>query len=588
MRGAFRKRRFFVAHTLCLAAASIAMLFGVFKWAADAGGGVNPAEIGSKLFGMFVYVQFVIVLTIFPAFGCTAITEEKVNKSFDLLLTTNLRPFEIVFGKFLSAFVYSSVFIFATIPLVCVSFLFGGVEVGRIVNTYLILVLISFLITVFSIFVSSVAATSTKAVIATYAFLALFMGGGYYLAGFVVKTLSPPGAGEAAPLMDQLDALMRRSGSKANDTEFYFLYAVFLLVGLIAFFFALASNMLKPSAYNRSTTLKILFIIFCALVFTTALVHYTHNAETPVPVEEAASAPAPAEESGGANLLPAVGGDISGDNSTAAVPKVKPERKFRPLYSFMERLSWASVLMTLGSIFALAAVILFASEERRPSIRLRTILDAKYGGWKYPLRIFAPGSGYGAVFGMVFAIAVFAVVGFYFYFYGGLTGLDWPEDKAGEGPVWRGYYSLIYHSASWLAFLLFMTAIAVRMSAAEFRPLITRILLAGVLVGTALMPLLAFAMDVESSAFTFYYLSPVLLTLNSWRLPNPMVDPGGALEVFGIPIHEAGTVIYAVLAFALLWPLMRKRRPAEKSAGAGRGAVEDTAPDCTEKSPVVK
>src|SRR5205814_588342 len=71
-----------------------------------------------------------------PAFSCTSIVEERLNRSLDLLLVTRLRPWEVFAGKLFAAFVYCATFLAGTLPVVALSFLFGGVEPSAIVAVY--------------------------------------------------------------------------------------------------------------------------------------------------------------------------------------------------------------------------------------------------------------------------------------------------------------------------------------------------------------------------------------------------------------------------------------------------------------------
>src|SRR5262249_18932495 len=104
----------------------------------------------------------------FPAFSCTSITEERVARSFDLLVTTRLTPGEIILGKTLAAIIYGILFIIATVPLVAITFLYGGVSPSQILLTYAGFLIQATLLTVYAIYVSSVSTSTLKAVVFTY------------------------------------------------------------------------------------------------------------------------------------------------------------------------------------------------------------------------------------------------------------------------------------------------------------------------------------------------------------------------------------------------------------------------------------
>src|SRR5262249_17382608 len=102
------------------------------------------------------------------AFACTSITEERVTKSYDLLLTTRLTPFEIVLGKTAASFIYGLLLIVAASPLVAITFLYGGVTPEQIALTFVCLVVEAALITAYAIYISSVSASTLKSVISSY------------------------------------------------------------------------------------------------------------------------------------------------------------------------------------------------------------------------------------------------------------------------------------------------------------------------------------------------------------------------------------------------------------------------------------
>lgn len=578
MRGAFRRRRFFMAHTLCLAIVSLAIMLGAFTGSSQ-DEAVEPDKVGKELFNLFVMVQFFIVFMVFPAFGCTSITEERVNKSFDLLVTTNLRAWEIVLGKFLSTLVYSGIFLVSTVPLVCMSFLYGGVTVSLILQTYLVLLFFCVFTIAFSILISSIATTSTKAVISTYAFLLLTGAVMYFAADWVVTNvlLTP-----AEAVKDNEDFLMRLQRAvletrldEANQA-FLLAYVVLFFAGLFSVFFIVASNKLKPVSFNRSTNLRILYVVFAVIALSVVCSHFMYNAEATAKVMTAQKNAEKNDRDSGST--PAV---TDGDNSSAEssqTEKDEPAYALRPKMTLDEKVAVAMKIYGFTALYLLLGTILFAGESPARSLRIRNILSERYRGLRRALRLFAPGSSSGAGFILAFSIVVFAALTLFFLNFGDVGGMDWPVSGHYEASemnpldgstvsTYRGWYSLFYFPAMAWTFLYFVAVFGAWATRRGFNPLATRVLLVVIAALVPLLPLIAYVFSAPSKIYSFYYISPLIGYLDSWLLPESRWQAGHATRLFvaGVPLHFAVTLFYSILGTLFLVLLSRGKKRRKKA-----------------------
>lgn len=259
LRATFRARRFFFTH---LSAISIlAVVFLLVAWFSMRGGtGARSAEVGFNLFTAFVICEVLLTFLVFPAFGCTSIVIERQQKSIDLLLTTTLKPWEIVWGKFSAAMSYGWVFLASALPLVAVCFLFGGVSVLDLVLACVAVLVLAAVVNIFSIFVSATAQNAQRAVSGGYAVLLVI---GLCASAALFPLLLARGFGPMGLL-----TLSYASLAPENQALVVGL-ALFLLLAWFVGFFLLATNRLKPTAGNRSTGLRIYCV--CALGGGTAL-----------------------------------------------------------------------------------------------------------------------------------------------------------------------------------------------------------------------------------------------------------------------------------------------------------------------------
>ncbi|MEE8143089.1 MAG: ABC transporter permease [Planctomycetota bacterium] len=138
--------------------------------------GLSPEIIGRNLSNGFFFLQNFLVLLIFPAFAATAISGERVEKSYDLLITTDLKPSELIWGKFLGIFGNSCYFLLVTLPLLATCILFGGVMPLQVLENYAVLLVEAALITAYGLYISSASQSNLRSIMGTYA-LVLVLGG---------------------------------------------------------------------------------------------------------------------------------------------------------------------------------------------------------------------------------------------------------------------------------------------------------------------------------------------------------------------------------------------------------------------------
>ncbi|MBI3724155.1 hypothetical protein HY251_09425 [bacterium] len=205
-------------------------------------------------------------------------TDERTGKTIDLLLTTKLSPLSIVRGKILAAFVYGLLFIVATVPIVALTFLYGGVTPGQIALTYGVMIVLAGIVTVFGVAVSTVGGSTFQAVFRTYAgcLILIFplttpLSTTQPLAG--VWSGAEPGkmgylSGILAihvigPLSKTTKLIELRDELRTLDSMQVFLYwaahAAFY-ASLVGFFLVFARNRLAPISENRARPMRLWFL----------------------------------------------------------------------------------------------------------------------------------------------------------------------------------------------------------------------------------------------------------------------------------------------------------------------------------------
>ncbi len=168
LRGSLRQWWFLVVFTIALALCATGVLVaGYMLWASNSGG-ITGADVGRGLAVTIVGVLAGLIFLLTPGVCSTLIASERAQKTFDMLTMTRLKPWQIIWGKFLTAVVYLVMFLLATMPLACFSFLYGGVAPGDILLAYAGLFAFGALLAMIAISVSAAFRSVVWSVIVSY------------------------------------------------------------------------------------------------------------------------------------------------------------------------------------------------------------------------------------------------------------------------------------------------------------------------------------------------------------------------------------------------------------------------------------
>lgn len=140
-----------------------------FYWPAGEGGARQVSSgVARRLFDLFFLGQFFLVALVAPAFAAGSITGEKERKTYEMLLTSPLRPGTILVGKLLSSLSYLVVLILSSLPLMILCFLLGGILLSEIARAYLVLILAAGTFGLLSVACSSYFRRTSSALVVSY------------------------------------------------------------------------------------------------------------------------------------------------------------------------------------------------------------------------------------------------------------------------------------------------------------------------------------------------------------------------------------------------------------------------------------
>jgi len=158
LRGAVRATKFILIVLATVIAGSAILL--VRLRASDSVG----AGFGYSMFMSLYVVQAICIGIAIPAYGSVAIAGERQQRTLDLLITTALRPWEIIWGKFAAIMVLIGIFLIACMPLVFICFLYGATDPFTVAISYMNLLGSAAVATMFCLLLSASAGDSTTTV----------------------------------------------------------------------------------------------------------------------------------------------------------------------------------------------------------------------------------------------------------------------------------------------------------------------------------------------------------------------------------------------------------------------------------------
>ena len=188
LRGRMRGRRAFIILTIYL------LLLGGFalmvetlierSYSTGFGGAsaLAGSVIGQSIFAAILLLMTLQVVFLAPSAAAGAISLEREKQTLELLIATPISSVAIVVGKLLSTLIYVFLLIAASIPLMAVVFVYGGVAPEDVVRGYLVLLVTALGLGSFGLFCSSLVKRTTAATAITiFGVLAITIGTAFVL-----------------------------------------------------------------------------------------------------------------------------------------------------------------------------------------------------------------------------------------------------------------------------------------------------------------------------------------------------------------------------------------------------------------------
>ena len=154
---------------------------------------------GENVYLWITGIQSLLVLIIAPTITAGMTTGEKERQTFDFLRVTTISRWMYVMGCFLSTAFYVALALICALPLLSLSFLYGGVALNDVLRTFFVLLGGSCVLSAFGLYVSSVCErTRTAQGIIVFLIFAMLFGSFLSASVYRVAFAGATGAGGAS------------------------------------------------------------------------------------------------------------------------------------------------------------------------------------------------------------------------------------------------------------------------------------------------------------------------------------------------------------------------------------------------------
>lgn len=144
----------------------------------------------SSFLDLYIFVaavEFIMLMFIMPALTSASISGERERQTLDLMLTTNMKPSQIVIGKLLSSLSTMFLLIVSSFPILALVFVYGGITVTDVALLLLCYIAVALLSGSMGLCFSSLFKKSTIATVVTYGVLITIAAGTYAVNMFALS-----------------------------------------------------------------------------------------------------------------------------------------------------------------------------------------------------------------------------------------------------------------------------------------------------------------------------------------------------------------------------------------------------------------
>lgn len=121
-----------------------------------------------SVYSIMAIIEFCLILLMVPAFTAGAVSGEREKQTLEILLTTKLKPIQIVVGKLASSISTLLLLIISSIPMLSLVFTIGGIDISDMIKMIIAFVTAAILIGSIGILFSCCIKKTITATVVTY------------------------------------------------------------------------------------------------------------------------------------------------------------------------------------------------------------------------------------------------------------------------------------------------------------------------------------------------------------------------------------------------------------------------------------
>src|SRR5205085_1924729 len=149
----------------------------------DFGNPLASASVGRSIFHWLLFFMLMLVCFIVPGLTASAISGERERQTLVSLQVTLLRPRSIVLGKLLSSLAFTSFLVLASLPLLSVPFLVGGVSATEVLKGVVMILLTAVVLACLAVASSALLRRTQAATVIAYGLTAALTIGTFIVYG---------------------------------------------------------------------------------------------------------------------------------------------------------------------------------------------------------------------------------------------------------------------------------------------------------------------------------------------------------------------------------------------------------------------
>lgn len=216
-----------------------------------------------ELFIMLSVTQLILLAFVTPGLTAGVISGERERQTLNVLLTTRLTPWQIIWSKLVSSSAFVVLLVAATLPLYSIVFLYGGIAPGQVLGVFGFYLVTMFLFGCIGVACSSFFKRTGVSTVTTYGLAFALSAGTGFLAMFLYYAmeryrthgqLTPGFAAWTEELLQDINpvfVLMKILGERAPETgvslgiPYWLVYTVvYLAAGTLLLFWS--AHLLSP------------------------------------------------------------------------------------------------------------------------------------------------------------------------------------------------------------------------------------------------------------------------------------------------------------------------------------------------------